>query len=733
MVESRRGDIFKPGDLLNNTYRIEKVLGRGGTSEVYQARNEISGRLIAIKALKSEFAGDEAFLTLMRREEEIREIRHDAVVRYSENHRTPDGHIYLVMDYVEGPALDAVMKSGGMSADDLMAVAKRVAHGLRAAHNRNIVHRDLSPDNIILRGGKPEEAVIIDFGIAKDTNPGAETIVGNEFAGKYAYAAPEQLSGQTDRRTDIYSLGALLLATFRGKAPDVGKNPMEVVQFKTRPLDTSGVPEPFKSILDRMTAPDPAQRYQTADELIAALGDQVEEGTVIVPRRPTTVPPSGTTVPPVASPVTQPPSVTTTGIPSPKTAPAPAPARKSRGGLWAGLGVVVIAGGAAGAWFSGALDALMAPRLPVATPFALVVEKPAEGAPVARGNVPDEATLAALTKAMADIGGTVDLTLATGSIAETWGQDVLSTVSALAPMDQWRLVISDNRGEVTGVTMDGGLRDTLMASLGTDLPGALDGGAVIERGPIILPVSDVEAAIADFEDCGPLTIADAPDLGYPNGSTITIRGTLANVGSRAEMTDRLTELAGDRTVDVQTDILNPALCVIEEHLPDAPPGGVGFNFGFGDRPDLNPTGRYFVGENPVIDVVMPADMVDGFLAVSILDVSGNVFHLLPHLNRQENSVAALRAGQEGPVNVRVAFPAGAECGTADPSQLAFGVDESMLGKSKIIVVHSQSALFPDLRPMTESAGGYAQALQEQAAASGNVMTLDSAILITEEP
>ena len=93
MTESRRGDIFRPGDLLNNTYRIEQMLGRGGTSEVYKARNEISQRFVAIKALKSEFSGDEGFLTLMRREEEIREIRHDAVVRYSENHRTPDGHI----------------------------------------------------------------------------------------------------------------------------------------------------------------------------------------------------------------------------------------------------------------------------------------------------------------------------------------------------------------------------------------------------------------------------------------------------------------------------------------------------------------------------------------------------------------------------------------------------------------------------------------------------------------
>jgi serine/threonine-protein kinase len=727
MVESRRGDIFKPGDLLNNTYRIEKVLGRGGTSEVYQARNEISGRLIAIKALKSEFAGDEAFLTLMRREEEIREIRHDAVVRYSENHRTPDGHIYLVMDYVEGPALDAVMKSGGMSADDLLLVAKRVAHGLRAAHNRNIVHRDLSPDNIILRGGKPEEAVIIDFGIAKDTNPGAETIVGNEFAGKYAYAAPEQLSGQTDRRTDIYSLGALLLATFRGKSPDVGRNPMEVVQFKTNPLDTSGLPEPFKSVIDRMTAPDPAQRYQTADELIAALGDTVEEGTVIVPRRPTTVVPAPPTVTPAAAP-----AAATIGIPAGKAAPAPVE-KKSRGGLWAGLGVLVIAGGAVGAYVGGVFDTLLTPALPVAAPFALVVERPLDGAPRASGVVPDEVTLAALTEAMAAMGGSAELTLAQGAITETWGQDVLATVAALEPMEQFRLSVSDNRGEITGVTEDGDLRDTLMAALGGDLPGALEGGAVIERGPIILPVSDVEAVIADFADCGPLTLVDAPDLGFPNGSTITVRGTVANVGSRAEMTDRLTAMAGDRTVDLQTEVLNPALCVIEAHLPDAPPAGVGFVFGFGDRPETNPTGRYFVGENPVIDIVLPADVTDGFLAVSVLDVSGNVFHVLPHLNRQEHSVAALRNGQEGEVSVRIAFPGGPDGRMVDASQMAFFVDDTMLGKSKIIVVHSNTALFPDLRPMTESAGGYAEALQRSAEASGNVLTLDSHILITEEP
>ena len=81
MIESRPGDAFQPGELLNNTYRIEALLGRGGTSDVYKARSEISGRLMALKVLKSEFSGNDDYLVLLTREEEIRDIRHDAVVR----------------------------------------------------------------------------------------------------------------------------------------------------------------------------------------------------------------------------------------------------------------------------------------------------------------------------------------------------------------------------------------------------------------------------------------------------------------------------------------------------------------------------------------------------------------------------------------------------------------------------------------------------------------------------
>jgi eukaryotic-like serine/threonine-protein kinase len=736
MVESRRGDIFKPGDLLNNTYRIEKVLGRGGTSEVYQARNEVSGRFVAIKALKSEFAGDEGFLTLMRREEEIREIRHDAVVRYSENHRTPDGHIYLVMDYVEGPALDSLLKAGGVSADDLLSICARVAQGLRVAHNRNIVHRDLSPDNIILRAGKPEEAVIIDFGIAKDTNPGAETIVGNEFAGKYAYAAPEQLSGQTDRRTDIYSLGALLLAAFRGANPDVGRNPMEVLQKKALPLDTSGVPEPLKSLIDRMTAPDPAQRFQTAEELLAALGDTPDEGTVIVPRRPQTIPPSGAGI---AQPAARQPTATpvVTGVPPARNAAPPPAARKSRAGLFVVVGLVVIGGAGAGGYLSGAFDSFLGPRIPVADPYTLIVENPAEGAPLATGSVPDETTATAITAFMATIGGTADLALATGAIAETWGLDVLATLNAVGPLDEWRLAVSGNTADLSGVTNDPTLRDSVQAALGTDLPGALIGQAAIQLGPLILSAAQIDLVLSEFADCGPLSLIDPPEIGYPAGSTVTVSGALANVSSRASLIDALHAIAGDREIVVEAETLNPTLCLVDAVLPDAPPAGVGFVFGFGDRPEQNPSAVYRVGENPVIDIVLPADMTDGYVWVSILDVSGNIFHLLPRNDRKNNSVSWLRDGQDGPLTVRMTYPLDAEGESVSLAEPGFKVDETQLGKSRIIVIHSENQIFPKdddgedaLRP-SESVGSFTDALLNEAVDSANILSVDGHILITE--
>ena len=707
MAEPKPGDIFKPGDLLNNTYRIESVLGRGGTSEVYKARNEISSRFVAIKALKSEFSGDEGYLTLMRREEEIREIRHDAVVRYSENHRTPDGHIYLVMDYVQGPDLNALLKAGGLPATDLLAVAKRVAEGLRVAHGRNIVHRDLSPDNIILRDGKPDQAVIIDFGIAKDTNPGAETIVGNEFAGKYAYAAPEQLSGNTDARSDIYSLGALLLATFRGAKPDIGNNPMEVLKRKGEPLPTEGVPEPLKSVIDKMTRPLPAERYQSADQLLSALGaPDVSDRTVIMPR---------------AAPTPD----------KPKVAPK-VEVRKpqsSRGGLWVVLGVLLVLGGGAGGYFGGYFDQFMTPPLPVADPYSLIVERTEAGVVRAVGYMPSPESAEAMTRAVAGLGGTAELTVATGEIAPTWADDVLGVVQTLKDVEIWRLAVNGNEARVTGVTLNRDRRTAVNAAFADGLPGGLIGNADILQGPLILSKSMLDPLLEKFGDCGPLELRDPPALGYGTDATITVTGRLATTETRVGISDAIKAMAGDREVVLDVEMLNPALCLIDTNLPDAAPAGVEVVYGFADRSDPNPSARYFVGERPVIDVILPAEMVDGFVSVSMLDVSGNVFHLLPNVNRPENDVAALRAGATGPFSLRVVFPKS----SIDGSEIGFEVDASSLGKTKLIIIHSAAPLFAEFRPTTESAGGYAEALRRLAdAGTLSVTSLDSSILTTVE-
>ena len=187
-------------------------------------------------------------------------------------------------------------------------------------------------------------------------------------------------------------------------------------------------------------------------------------------------------------------------------------------------------------------------------------------------------------------------------------------------------------------------------------------------------------------------------------------------------------MVGDRTVNVQTEVLNDELCAVETQLPKVGPGGADIVFGFGDRTDKNTSGRYFVGENPTIDVVVPAGMTTGYLTVTILDSTGSVFHLLPNLNRPENSLEALRKGATGPVTVRVAR--GNTEVTADPT-LAFTVSPDALGKSKILVIHSDAPLFDVMRPRTESIGGFAEALkQNDQNGSARVLSLDSRILTT---
>lgn len=707
--------IFQTGDVLNNTYRIDKVLGRGGTSEVYLAKSEISGRLVAIKALRLELSRNEDFLALMTREEEMREIRHDAVVRYYDNQRTEDGHVYLVMDYVEGPGLDKMLKDGGMPAHDLLIVCERVAKGLAAAHKKNIVHRDLSPDNIILRHGNPADPVIIDFGIAKDTNPGAETIVGNEFAGKYAYAAPEQLAGQTDARADIYALGALLLATFRGKAPSVGNNPMEVVQNKAKPLDTSGVPEPLKSLIDRMAHPNRDHRLQTAHAVIDEIRtpntaqpsldsflDDNDDKTVFAPR------------------------MSNAASEMPKAQPAQKATHKKLNGKMASvLAAAFLSVVAASLYFSGTLSTT--PLYEAADPYTLTVTSDENGIVEASGFVPSEATLSEIRTLMSPTVGSSELILASGDISQTWGADIVRLINVIGVLPEWKLAANANNVRITGTAYEAEQHNAVTAQLlQADVFGGMITDVDITLASRFLSASALTPILSNHQNCGELALVDAPITGYGADNQVIVSGRVADIATRAQLSDALNATIGKRDLALDIEVLNPTLCLVDSVLPNAPEGGFTVDFKMGADGTVNTLGHYFVGENPIIDVTIPADVTSGYLFISALDVSGNIFHLLPNILIEDNRIEALRDGRSGPISLRVAHSL---ADAADGTKLAFTVDDTALGKTKIVVIRAEAPIFDGLRPTTESAQGYANALKERV---GAVMSLDSRILTTAQ-
>lgn len=264
---------LQPGALLNNTYRIDRMLGRGGMGEVYRGTNVHTGDQVAIKVIRPELVDDVHMRDLFLREAmALRKIRHPAIVSYEGASADASGRLYLVMDFVEGPSLAQVVTHRPLSPPQVQALRRRIAEGLQAAHDQNVVHRDLSPDNIILRDGDLNHATIIDFGIARRTDISKTSVIGQSFAGKIEYAAPEQFgmfSGVADARSDIYTLGLVLAAASLGRPIDMGTSAMAAIQARQKVPDLSQVPSALRPGLARMLAPDPGARPRSMRDVAA--------------------------------------------------------------------------------------------------------------------------------------------------------------------------------------------------------------------------------------------------------------------------------------------------------------------------------------------------------------------------------------------------------------------------------------------------------------------------------
>ncbi|WP_425073517.1 protein kinase domain-containing protein [Sagittula sp. S175] len=266
------------GTLINNNYRIDEVLKSGGMGEVYRGIEIHTGDPVAIKAILQEKADDaEAGLMFLREAKTLRRLVDETIVRYYNYVPDPDLQRYfMIMEFIEGiPLKDHVAQNGALSVAECQTLLSRLAGGLATAHDAEVIHRDLSPDNVMLEGGRVENARLIDFGIAQ-SNVVKEATMAGRFAGKFKYVAPEQLGhygGHISPATDIYGLALLVAAAAIGKPLDMGSSIVEAVQSRQSIPDLSFVPEDLRPILSYMLEPNPEARPRDMRHVKALVED----------------------------------------------------------------------------------------------------------------------------------------------------------------------------------------------------------------------------------------------------------------------------------------------------------------------------------------------------------------------------------------------------------------------------------------------------------------------------
>ena len=272
-------EAIKVGDCLNHIFEVKRFLARGGMGEVFEGCNVNTDERVAIKVMLPALAADEKVVALFRKEARtLTKLQHEALVSYRVLAQEPQlGVLYIVTEFIEGVDLGDALGKVERTPDELAGLLKRLASGLAYAHRLGAVHRDLSPDNVLLPGGDVHQAKIIDFGIAKDLDAGSATIVGDGFAGKLNYVAPEQL-GDYGREigpwTDVYSLGLVMLAVAQGKNVNMSGSLVDAIDKRRKGPDLSPVPESLRPVIEAMLRPDPKERLRSMDDVIAMLGGE---------------------------------------------------------------------------------------------------------------------------------------------------------------------------------------------------------------------------------------------------------------------------------------------------------------------------------------------------------------------------------------------------------------------------------------------------------------------------
>ncbi len=222
-----------PGAVVDDRYRVEGPIAEGGMARVYRAIDLQSDQAVALKVLKANLAEDHQAVERFRREAQILErLQHPVIVSIRSSGDLGEHGIYIAMELLEGETLGARMLRGRLNPDELTPVVTGIAVGLHAAHEADVIHRDLKPDNIFLTYADdgPPQVKIMDFGVSKLSGSDRITRTG-QILGTPRYMAPEQLMADKDldRRLDVYAFGTILYHALTGRPPFVADRPTQLV------------------------------------------------------------------------------------------------------------------------------------------------------------------------------------------------------------------------------------------------------------------------------------------------------------------------------------------------------------------------------------------------------------------------------------------------------------------------------------------------------------------------
>ncbi|MEZ4315759.1 MAG: protein kinase, partial [Polyangiaceae bacterium] len=285
--------------IVSGRYRLASALGHGGMGVVYKAEDLALRRFVALKIIPAETGGGDRPPTddrerVLREASLTAQINHPNVVTihdYGCVEAGADSYCYIAMELLSGETLGERLRRQrtGLSRAETILVMTQVVRGLRAAHRRGLVHRDLKPDNIMLTPGDDgdDSVRILDFGLAREMIPGPARGFGDggDVAGTPEYMSPEQVAGrEVDYRADLYAFGILLYECVTGAPPFTGDNPFRVARSHVRdavpPMRIPGArwrPSlAFQELVRKLLEKRPVARIQTADDLLHRLSDLPE-------------------------------------------------------------------------------------------------------------------------------------------------------------------------------------------------------------------------------------------------------------------------------------------------------------------------------------------------------------------------------------------------------------------------------------------------------------------------